>query len=61
MSEIAPRRLIQITDVDADGRRFQVLVTADPVVVAATEQAVRQRVAERTGLSSEPVPGEPAP
>ena len=37
---------VQLTDVDEQGRRFPVLVTADPAVVAATERAIRDRVAE---------------
>lgn len=47
--EVVGRRLVQLTDVDGDGRRWPVLVTADPYVVAATERAVRRRVREHLG------------
>lgn len=48
-TDLRRRRLVQLSDVDDEGRRWPVLVTADPHVIAATERAVRERVAEELG------------
>lgn len=48
-TEAVPRRLVQVTDVDAEGRRWPVLVTADAHVVRATERAIRERISEELG------------
>lgn len=53
-----PRRLVQIMDVDADGRRWPVLVTGDPRVIASTERAVRELVHRQVGAEVDPAPPE---
>ena len=58
MPEAAPRRLVQITDVDDEGRRLPVLVTSDPYVVAATERAIRERVGQLGTGSGGGMPGQ---
>lgn len=47
-------RRVRVEDVRSDGDETTVLVTADPRVVQATEEAVRRRVAERLGAEVSP-------